>query len=168
MVDSLFLAHTIGPTFGAECAEVGLQGLAFSYGPDGVTTNAALDAASLAKLKAVIAAHDPTKPAPAVVPDGPTLGDWRVGLLLWTTPTGNRRDELDAKVSDLAAIGNVMAEIAKERSQFSNNVFRAQLMVLKDAIGFTEADVDESLYRAHQVSLGDLSGVWPLPTPSQG
>ena len=103
-------------------------------------------------------------PDPNAAPDGPTLGDWRVGLLLWKTPTGNRRDELDQKVADLAATGDVMAEIAKERSQFSNNVFRAQLMVLKDAIGFTEADVDESLYRAHQVSLGDISGSWPLPT----
>lgn len=162
MADSLFLAHAIGPSFAAECAAAGLEGLPFSYGADGVTAGAALDAASLAKLQAVIAAHDPTKAAPIPVPDGPTLGDWRVALLLWKTASGNRRDELDAKVSDLAATGNVMAEIAKERSQFSNNVFRAQLMILKDAIGFTEADVDESLYRAHQVSLGDLSGVWPL------
>ena len=56
----------------------------------------------------------------------------------------------------------MMGKIVTERLEYANNVFRSQLLTLKDALGFTEADVDESLWRAHQVALGDLSGKWPL------
>lgn len=101
-------------------------------------------------------------PAPAGPPDGPTLGDWRVALTLW-----GRIEDVSAKVAALAASNDAeqqkIGRVATERLNYSNNVFRAQLLQLKDAFGFTAADVDESLYRARQVSLGDLSSVWPLP-----
>ncbi len=100
--------------------------------------------------------------AAAGPPDNPTLGDWRVGLTLW-----GRIDDVTSKVADLVASSDLakqkVGKVAQERLQYSNNVLRSQLLQLKDAFGFSEADVDESLYRAHQVAQGDLSGVWPLP-----
>lgn len=109
------------------------------------------------------------EPEPAPVPDNPTLGDWRVALLLWTRPDANgspsnRLTDVMNRVFQLDANGVAIAAVAKERLEYSNNVKRSELMQLKDAFGFTAEEVDESLYRAQQVSLGDLSGVWPLPT----
>ncbi|TXN43597.1 hypothetical protein [Methylobacterium sp. WL7] len=102
------------------------------------------------------------KPPAPTVPDNPTLGDWRVGLMLW-----GRIDDVTAKVAALVSSSDPakqrIGKVASERLNYSNNVLRAQLLQLKDAFGFTAADVDESLYRAQRVSLGDLSGVWPLP-----
>lgn len=99
--------------------------------------------------------------AASPVPDNPTLGDWRVGLTLW-----GRMDDVTAKVAALVASADpsqvMLGKIALERLEYSNNVLRAQLLQLKDAFGFSAADVDESLWRAHQVSTGDLSGKWPL------
>ena len=103
----------------------------------------------------------PAPPVP-VVPDGPTLRDWRVALTIW-----GRIDDVTARVAALKASGDpatvMTGKIASESFEYANNVFRRDLLELKDALGFTEADVDESLWRAHQVTLGDLSGVWPLP-----
>lgn len=103
------------------------------------------------------------------VPDNPTLGDWRVGLALWkrTASDGTqtiRLNDVTTAVQTLLAAGNPLALVAQQRLEYSNNVLRAELLLLKDAFGFTAAGVDESLHRAHQVSIGDLSGVWPLPT----
>jgi hypothetical protein len=110
------------------------------------------------EIVAAGAAPDPS----LIVPDNPTLSDWRVGLTLW-----GRIDDVTARVANLVASTTpaqaMLGKIAKERLEYANNVLRAQLLQLKDAFGFSEADVDESLWRAHQVSLGDLSGVWPLP-----
>jgi hypothetical protein len=114
-----------------------------------------------------VAPDDPRAPVvvsqePAV-PDNPTLGDWRVGLTLW-----GRMDDVTAKVAALVASSDasqaMLGKIATERLEYSNFVQRATLLSLKDALGFTTADVDESLWRAHQVSIGDLSGTWPLTT----
>ncbi len=105
---------------------------------------------------------DAASPVPSGPPDNPTLGDWRVALTLW-----GRMDDVTSRVAALVASTDpakqILGKIASERLNYSNNVLRAQLLQLKDAFGFTAADVDESLYRAHQVSIGDLSGVWPLP-----
>ncbi|MCE4223387.1 hypothetical protein HCU64_06455 [Methylobacterium sp. C25] len=96
------------------------------------------------------------------VPDNPTLSDWRVGLTLW-----GRIDDVTAKVNALVASSvpaqAMLGKVAKERLEYANNVLCAQLLQLKDAFGFTAADVDESLWRAAQVAKGDLSGQWPLP-----
>ena len=109
----------------------------------------------------------PPVPAPSA-PDNPTLGDWRVGLVLWTRKdasgnTVNRLADVTAAVQALISAGNPLGAVAQQRLEYSNNVRRAELLQLKDVFAFTTADVDESLYRAQRVSLGDLSGVWPLP-----
>jgi hypothetical protein len=100
--------------------------------------------------------------AASTPPDNPTLGDWRVALTLW-----GRIDDVTGKVSALVSSDKPdqqkLGKIASERLNYSNNVLRAQLLQLKDAFGFSAAEIDESLYRARQVSLGDLSGMWPLP-----
>jgi len=92
------------------------------------------------------------------IPDNPTLGDWRVALVLW----GRLADVL-GRIKTLVDAGNPLGVVAQERVEYSNNVLLAQLLQLKDVFGFTEADVIESLWRADRVSKGDLSGVWPLP-----
>lgn len=99
---------------------------------------------------------------PATAPDNPTLGDWRVGLVLWKTPGGNRCDEVLAKIKALLDAGHPLGPVADERVNYFNNVLRAELLVLKDAVGFSIEDVEESLWRAARVQAGDLSGVWPL------
>lgn len=101
-------------------------------------------------------------PEPPAAPDNPSLGDWRVGLFLWKTPGGNRRDEVLAKIKALLDAGHPLGPVADERANYSNNVRRAELLALKDAVGFSAEDVEESLWRAAQVQAGDLSGVWPL------
>ena len=98
-------------------------------------------------------------PGPVEIPDNPTLSDWRVGLLLW-----NRLDDLLVKVQNEKAKGTVIGKIAEERVNYANNVLRSQLVQLKDVFNFTDADIDESLWRASQVAKGDLSGIWPLST----
>ena len=97
-------------------------------------------------------------PKPPTAPDNPTLGDWRVALVLW----GRLADVL-GRIKALVDAGNPLGVVAQERVEYSNNVLLAQLLQLKDVFGFTEADVIESLWRADRVSKGDLSGVWPLP-----
>jgi hypothetical protein len=54
----------IGPSFASELEAAGLFGLPFSWGPDGVFGRENLTAAQRKKLDAVIAAHDPKRPAP--------------------------------------------------------------------------------------------------------
>ena len=99
---------------------------------------------------------------PAPPPDGPTLSDWRVAVDLW-----GRLDDVTARVAALVASSDSaqvrLGKIARQRLEFANNVYRDQLLALKDAAGFTAADIDESLWRAARIALGDLSGVWPLP-----
>ena len=100
-----------------------------------------------------------------VAPDGPTLSDWRVGLTLWTRADGAHRiDEVTAKVAALVEKGDALGRIARERLEYANRVERVQLVQLADSLGFSKAEIEESLWRAERVRLGDLSGVWPLPT----
>jgi hypothetical protein len=100
---------------------------------------------------------DEIKAARPLAPDNPTLGDWRVGLFLWKTSNGNRRDDLIAKVKELVASGHPLGGVADERVNYSNNVQRATLLKLAPAVGFTPEDVEESLWRAEQVRLDDLA-----------
>lgn len=104
----------------------------------------------------------PFEPPDQVVPDQPTLADWRVGLLLW-----QRLDEVGARVAGLIAstqpAERILGAIAHQQLEYSNNVSRARLTQIRAAFGFSEAEVDESLWRADRVARGDLSGVWPLP-----
>lgn len=153
-----FIQHTIGPTFEAELRAASLFGLPFNWESNGVDPGSALSDDQLATLRRVIAAHDATKSTAELPPDGPTLSDWRVGLLLW-----GRRDELLGKVEAEKAKGTPIGAIADERVNYANNVLRAQLLQLQAVFGFTEAEIDESLWRADRVAKGDLSGIWPLP-----
>lgn len=102
--------------------------------------------------------------APSEAPDAPSLSDWRCGLTLWRRPDGTPRiDEVAAKVAELIASGHPLGRIARERLEYANNVTRAQLGQLAGLFGFTETEIEHSLWRAERVRLGDLSGEWPLP-----
>jgi hypothetical protein len=85
-------------------------------------------------------------PEPERAMDGPTNSDWRVGLIMW-----GRFEEVEAKVIAARDSGSVEGAIAWQRWEYANNVYRADLMALKDTFGFTAADVEESLYRAAAV-----------------
>lgn len=65
---STFIPHEIGPSFPSEVAAAGLNGLPFSWAPNGVTADSSLAADKLAALQAVVAAHDPKKGAPTAPP----------------------------------------------------------------------------------------------------
>lgn len=147
--------------FDYELRAAGLIALPFDWSPNGLGDLSQLDADTQAQVEAVFAAHDPTRSLPEPVPDNPTLGDWRVGLALW-----RRLEDVTSRVDALLKSDKptevVLGTIASERLNYSNNVLRAQLMQLKDVFGFTADEVDESLWRAERVRLGDLSGVWPL------
>jgi hypothetical protein len=114
--------------------------------------------------------EDAPAPAAPTAPDNPTLGDWRVGLSLWIGDgaTSTRLDDVTASVASLTGSDNVQARaigsVAHQRLEYSNNVLRAQLRQLAPAFGFSAAEVEESLWRAYRASLGDLRGMWPLPT----
>lgn len=146
-----------GETLFEELRAAGL-GDGISVTPDAVEVDPAVDAATLKRIQAVVAAHDPSKAAAQLPPDGPTLSDWRVALLLW-----GRREELLGKVEAEKAKGTPIGAIADERVNYANNVLRAQLLQLRAVFGFSEAEIDESLWRADRVAKGDLTGVWPLP-----
>lgn len=96
-------------------------------------------------------------PVTPSVPDGPTLSDWRVGLMLW-----GRLDEVKNKVTLQANLGNPLGKMAQERLEYANHVLKEQLYQIKSVFGFTEAEVDESLWRAYYVSQGDISGNYPV------
>lgn len=64
---------TFGPSFVSELTVAGLLGLPFVWYPDGtVSYGDDLTAEQRATLDAVVAAHDPTAPAPVVVPEAVT------------------------------------------------------------------------------------------------
>lgn len=81
------------------------------------------------------------------VPDGPTLSDWRVALI-----TMGRFDAVKAAIETARDSGAVEGRIAHERFEYANNVYRAELLRLAPVMGFSEADVDESLRVAAQVA----------------
>lgn len=58
----------IGPSFAAEIEAAGLMGLPFAWGPEGITYGADLSEDDHARIDAVLAAHDPSRPAPEAVP----------------------------------------------------------------------------------------------------
>jgi hypothetical protein len=86
-------------------------------------------------------------PELAPIPDGPTNSDWRVGLRIW-----GRFAEVEAAVIAARDSGTLEGGIAWDRFEYANNVYRSELMRLRDALGFSAEDVDESLRRAAAVS----------------
>lgn len=108
-------------------------------------------------MHAVLAECARIEAMPPAPPDRPTLRDWRVALRLW-----GRLEEVMDSVSGFVKSGNPLGGVALESFEFSNHVLRKELLALKDALGFSEAEVDESLWRADRVRQGDLSGKWPV------
>jgi len=67
------MTKRIGPSFVSELEAAGLIGLPFSWQPDGVIIYGEdLTVEQRAILDAVVAAHDPTAPAPVPVPEAVT------------------------------------------------------------------------------------------------
>lgn len=77
MSDSNHIAAEIGPSFASECEAAGLAGLPFSIDATGVLLAPSLTADQVERIEAAIAAHDPSKPAPAPAPTSCT----RLGLM---------------------------------------------------------------------------------------
>lgn len=129
----------------------------------------------------IAAAPQPPTPVP---PDCKSLPFWRFGLQRWfrTDPTTkaqiSRFVDADAAIKALeTAINpdgspNLMAQVqgqfAREQFEYANTVERGQLLQLAPAFGFTPVDCDESLWRANQIALGDLTGTWPLTSSAGG
>jgi hypothetical protein len=144
------IEQPIGPALASEIEAAGLAGKPFSWDAEGVTVGSEMAEDDVVTLMAVLLAHDPERPAPVPVPDRVTNADWRVGLLTWGE--GGRLDELRARVEAARDSGSLEGRIAHERLEYANHVYRAELMQLKDAFGFSAADVDESLMRAAAVA----------------
>jgi hypothetical protein len=81
----------------------------------------------------------------------PTLSDWRVGLVLL-----GKFDAVKAAVLAARDAGSVDGAIAWERFEYANNVYRAELLRLAPVMRFSEADVDQSIAKAIEVSKGIL------------
>jgi hypothetical protein len=86
--------------------------------------------------------------APMLPP--PPLSDWRVALDLM-----GRLQDVEAAVeaarnSDDLQI-RVLGSIAYQRLHYANHVYRADLMALRDELGFTEAEIDQSLALARNL-----------------
>lgn len=84
---------------------------------------------------------------PMRVPDGPTLSDWRVALIQM-----GRFVEVKAAIDAARDSGSTEGLIAWERFEYANHVYRAELLRLAPVMGFTEADIDQSLTVAAQVA----------------
>lgn len=84
---------------------------------------------------------------PPPIPDGPTLSDWRVALIQM-----GRFTEVKTAIETAKDSGAPEGLIAFERFEYANHVYRAELLRLAPVMGFTEADVDESLQVAAQVA----------------
>lgn len=165
------MSNRIGLTFWNEIKAAGLFGLPFSV--DTVTgaitySKDVISQEQYEKLLSVVVAHDPNK-IPIVIPDNPTLGDWRVGLALW-----GRLDEkgnpitwlnyLNTVVHGLVDSGHPVGQVVLQRLEYSNNVKRSELLQLMEYFQFNEDQVNESLRRAYIVSLGDLTPYRTIPS----
>ena len=84
---------------------------------------------------------------PPPIPDGPTLSDWRVALILM-----ERFADVEAAVIAARNSGSVDGAVAWQRFEYANHVYRAELLRLAPVFGFTEEDIDESLTLAAQVA----------------
>lgn len=90
--------NIIGPSFSSELTAAGLLGLPISWNPDGVnfgdvvnldgtmTLNPALSPGSRAAVEAVVAAHDPTAPAPTAMPGAVSRYQGREAMRLMPFP----------------------------------------------------------------------------------
>lgn len=88
---------------------------------------------------------DPVPP-PAPLPEV-TLSDWRVALI-----DMGRFSDVEAAVLAAKESGTAEGLIAWQRFEYANHVFRSELIELAPLMGFTEAEVDESLSRARALA----------------
>lgn len=87
-------------------------------------------------------------PAPVVrVPERVTNSDWRVALIQM-----GKLNEVTAKVNASNVPNNLIGQIAYQRFEYANEVYLSELMSFKDVFGFTEAEVNESMFTAAAVS----------------
>ncbi|WP_223308502.1 MULTISPECIES: hypothetical protein [Achromobacter] len=94
----------IGPSFPSELTAAGLWGVPIAWTPNGVsfgdvvnldgsvTLNSALSPEDRAAVEAVVAAHDPTAPAPAAVPGAVSRYQGREAMRLTPFPKEGRPD----------------------------------------------------------------------------
>jgi hypothetical protein len=120
----------LGPSFAGEITAAGLAGLPFAWNADGtITGRGNLTAQQNATLDAVIAAHDPTKPA---VPASVTAAQARLAL-----NAAGKRAAVEAVVA--AATQDI-----KDYWQYSSNIDRQHPVILQMAaiLGWTSTDLD--------------------------
>ena len=91
--------------------------------------------------------QDAPAPQPEPVPETATNSDWRVGLILW-----GRFAEVEAKVIAARDSGDVQGLIVWQRWEYANDVYRSELMARREAFGFSEDEVDESMRRGAAVT----------------
>lgn len=87
------------------------------------------------------------RPDPAPPVQEVTLSDWRVALILM-----GRFEEVEAAVLAAKDSGSPEGLIAWQRFTCANHVFRSELVELASMMGFTEAEVDESLAQARALA----------------
>jgi len=77
----------IGPSFSHELAHAGLSGAAFSWSPDGtINYNDSVPKETRDAVQAIVDAHDPETPAPALVPQ--VVSRFQGREAMWQTPHG--------------------------------------------------------------------------------
>lgn len=74
------------------------------------------------------------------VPERSTLSDWRVALIKM-----GRLNDVLTLVKAAKDSGTIEGQIAWERLEYANHVYRDELMQLAPVFGFSPSDVDESL-----------------------
>lgn len=161
----------IGPSFPDELKAAGLFGKPFSFGlgtPGYVLPDPSMLPEDVATLQAVMDAHDATKTVKPVPPDCGSLAFWLTALDFWqrtdhTGATGSASSQVEASISALIAAKNPLGFLAQRQFNNANTVVLTDLVKIAPAFGFTEADCEESLWRANQIALGDYRGLWPLP-----
>lgn len=112
--------------------------------PDGkvVTGSALVDASGSPRRQWVLEDAPPPR-----IPDGPTLSDWRVALIQM-----GRFSDVEAAIITARDSGSVEGAVAWQRFEYANNVYRAEMLRLAPVMGFSEADIDQSLTVAAQVA----------------
>ncbi len=93
------------------------------------------------------AAARPDPEPPALPLPEVTLSDWRVALI-----DMSRFTDVEAAVLAAKESGSPEGLIAWQRFEYANHVFRSELIELAPLMGFTEAEVDESLARARALA----------------
>lgn len=148
--------NIIGPSFSSELTAAGLQGLPISWNPDGVnfgdvvnldgtmTLNPALSPENRAAVEAVVAAHDPTAPAPVAVPESVTKYQCCVILAKYGLLAQTNAFFAGLALDDPRRLAWEMAPTAQRRS--------ASTLAAIAHLGLSQAEVDAMFIEASQVN----------------